>query len=120
MTPVFSTLKCFTHRLTPVAHVGVSVRMSESCANSWWWDLLLSKKFYSRMLWKRAPAGHFLALTNDITGPNDKICILVWDYRRSWSHIAHCNISWHLFVISRCSILSARPHMRNAFGTTFL
>jgi hypothetical protein len=57
---------------------------------------------------------------HDITGPNDRICILLWDHRHDWSHIAHRDISRHLFATSRCSILSVQPHVLSTFGTTFL
>jgi hypothetical protein len=106
--PVFSTLKCFNHHLKLEAHVGGSVCMLNSHVNSWWQDFLLSKKFYSCTLRKQVRAGHFLALTYDITEPNDMICILVWDYRWYRSYIDR-TISWHLYAISQSSVLTVQP-----------
>jgi hypothetical protein len=98
------------------AHTGVSICVLMSCVNSWWGDVLLSKKFYhGTLLKKHLLAGHFLAQKYDyMTGPHDMIFILAWDYRWIQSYVAHCNISWHPFVTPWCSVLLVRPLYKSA------
>jgi hypothetical protein len=106
---------------TGSAYTGVFICMLKLYMNSWCGVFLLSKKFYHCTLLKQhVLAGHFLALKYDqIMGQHDMIFILMWDYRCNWSHITHCNMSWHLFVIPWCSVI-VWPSYNSARVTPFV